>query len=233
MVSTEISAKGYFSNICVGIVQMMQALNETRTADCGTRRTQGTPRWGVGCQGEKGTGGRREGQQLGLSSFPLACLSHARKERVFPSPTRIPGVSLHVRKDELGVHWCPTTQQSHPEEVWWIPPHGTRALWEGSQVCRAGPWENSKVGKLTVVTCSHALPGNFRYPTFTGPRTTYRGTPPKPALAMHVFQIVLDPQPSLHLGFPICYVCRPAFLICKHILIKSLQGQMKSLLPLV
>lgn len=67
---------------------MMQALNETKSADCGTRRTWGTPGWGVGCKGKRGMGGRREGQQLGLSSFPRAWLSHARKERVFPSPTR-------------------------------------------------------------------------------------------------------------------------------------------------
>ena len=96
------------------------------------------------------------GVWVGRQGRTEAWLSPARTGRASPSPTRIPGVDLCVGRDEVRVHLM--AQLESPLGCW---------------VGTAGPWGDSRVGQLTMVTtvtmgtCSHALPRNFGHPAPT------------------------------------------------------------------
>lgn len=102
--------------------------------------------------------------------------------------------------------------------------------WGRCQVCRAGPWEKSKVARFTGVTCSHVLPRDLGF-RHSQTHRLLMGAPrrglPYPSCVSHVPRLSARPPP----GPPIFCVSRPAILICNHILVNPPPGQLESLLP--
>lgn len=155
---------------------LFQHLHQDRSDDTGEDRCMtgagfgriwGTPRWD--------RQGGREGQQLGLSSFPLAWLSYAGRGMAFPSSSRILVDDLHVGRDKMG---------KILREVRWME-SGTLRKWQSGQInhCDMQPCPVQKLRSSN----SHWFKASCQLG-----HLSYHGISLTPVLAMSMFQIFLE-----------------------------------------